>query len=116
MILNHVLYSEVNILSASAYCCLIANIQNYTDDMFRFVHISRLQLWPKRRHAQPPYSERETPLSHSKQLASCSSPEPDESNAHRYTLIHNYVPNQLVISFGVPLFSVLNVQPKFENV
>jgi len=39
MMLNHVLYSAVNILNASALHCLIANLQNYMDDLFALVHI-----------------------------------------------------------------------------
>ena len=38
MILNHVLYSEENILSASALYCLITNTQKYKDDLWT-VHI-----------------------------------------------------------------------------
>lgn len=54
MILNHVLYSEVNILSASAFCCLIANIQNCTDDMFGFAHINQLPSSLAQKHAYRP--------------------------------------------------------------
>jgi hypothetical protein len=114
-VLNHVLYSEVIILNSSALYCLITNTQNHTDDMFGLVYIIRLQFWPRSKHIEPPCSEPETPPSHSKYLASGSLPDPDESNAHRYTLFHNYVPNQLIISFDVPVSWVLCIPLKFEN-
>jgi hypothetical protein len=43
-------------------------------------------------------------------------PEPDESNADRHSLFHNYVPSRLIVAGGVLFPCFLYLQPQFEAV